>query len=131
MNAVHLSEHEIYQQSRVILSDLSALNPSDALKILNKVQWVLINESLNAEYTSGKQVYPYNPVLKRRGQIMKVDADPEMREFIMNLNTYLSIKDIVALCVEKFGKARAPSRSALHRWLQRLKRPNKQALKEE
>ncbi len=120
-----LTEFEIQNASKEIVYDLVKLTPSDAFKVLHQALGQVIKANLNTDYAKPESLmYPYNPVLKRRKQQMKVDADPELKAFIHSLKTYHSTNEIVALCVKKFGKKRAPSKSSLGRYFQRLKNPN-------
>jgi hypothetical protein len=46
-----------------------------------------------------------------------IGRDPELAEYILNCRETLILSDIRKACVEKFGSERAPSRSAINRFL--------------
>lgn len=54
--------------------------------------------------------------LHRPGNPPKILCDQELREFLDDALTRLTFKEAAAACVERFGKARAPSLSAVHRY---------------
>ena len=47
----------------------------------------------------------------------RIARDPELAAFIVALAGSKLLKEITAECVAKFGRDRAPSRSAIHRFL--------------
>ena len=47
----------------------------------------------------------------------RIARDPELAAFIVALAGSKLLKEITAECVVKFGRDRAPSRSAIHRFL--------------
>lgn len=63
----------------------------------------------------------------RHGRIPKIWQDRHLREFIDERLTRMPFYALAALCIEAFGKERAPGRSTLHRYY-RMKwqmRPNR------
>jgi hypothetical protein len=63
----------------------------------------------------------------RNGRSPKIWRDRHLKEFIDERLTRLPFHALAALCVEVFGKERAPGRSTLHRYY-RMKwhmRPNR------
>lgn len=52
--------------------------------------------------------------LKSRSKIVR---DPEVASFIIECAATMLIREIEAACLSKFGRSRAPSRSAIHRFL--------------
>jgi hypothetical protein len=49
----------------------------------------------------------------------RIDLDPELRAFIHELLPHCTFAEIAAECAKRFGKPRAPSKSAVHRYWQR------------
>lgn len=59
----------------------------------------------------------------------KVLCDWAVRAFVdARITTPRTFKQLAAECVERFGKERAPSKSALHRYFEAYYRPNAPAL---
>lgn len=58
----------------------------------------------------------------RKGTFSAFDRDPEVREFVNDRLFRVSLDELRALCLATFGAERAPSRSALHRHSQRIRR---------
>ncbi|WP_029132704.1 hypothetical protein [Sedimenticola selenatireducens] len=124
MNNLHrvqrLSEIEIRRKARDIVAALIDVAGMDAMMIVNQALSIILRESLTVSPPPGSQVYPFNPNLIRRGRVSKIDADPAVKAFIHSLPVYHGVARISALCVERFGKARAPSKNTVHRYLQKL-----------
>jgi hypothetical protein len=51
----------------------------------------------------------------------KVELDPELEAFILSQSVCRSIEQIRRECIKKFGAERAPSRSGLNRYINKLK----------
>jgi|GEM_PF-6397834 len=47
----------------------------------------------------------------------KIARDPEVAQFVVQCAETMILREIVAECIEKFGPKRAPSRSAIHRFI--------------
>jgi hypothetical protein len=106
-----------------IFAELSDLRVSEALEIIHIVLGRLL--TARAPEIAGApqgRVVPLNPDLLRRprGCQSKITKDPEIRGFIHGLSGYHTIDQITCLCARKFGRKRAPSRTAVGRYLQRL-----------
>ncbi|MFV8387575.1 primosomal protein [Vibrio parahaemolyticus] len=57
----------------------------------------------------------------RTRHLSRIESDRELYEFIMSLDLeFMTQKDVLAICVDKFGKERAPSRSGLNRVFNKL-----------
>jgi hypothetical protein len=62
------------------------------------------------------------PVLRdRSSRPCKVELDPELEAFILSQSVCLSIEHIRRECIKQFGAERAPSRSGLNRYINKLK----------
>lgn len=56
----------------------------------------------------------------------RLDNDPELAAHLIHLAAArtMILSDIRDACIEKFGRSRVPSRSAIHRYLQKAARPS-------
>lgn len=63
-----------------------------------------------------------NPFLIRRsaGTLSRLETDPELAEFLNRVDRYYTIKELRELLVARFGSERVPSKSAIHRYLQKI-----------
>jgi hypothetical protein len=55
------------------------------------------------------------------GRLSNIEQDPELEAFILRQSACLSIEHIRRECIKKFGAERAPSRSGLNRYINKLK----------
>jgi len=53
---------------------------------------------------------------------MKVELDPDLQEFIHSIKEPMTIEGQRDLCIEEFGTERVSSKSALGRYLQKVRR---------
>lgn len=60
-------------------------------------------------------------VMQSRIRRSNIESDPEVEAFLLSLKGYMSLADMRQACIEKFGAKRAPSRSALQRYISKLK----------
>jgi hypothetical protein len=64
-----------------------------------------------------------NPFLARRsGTLSRFNTDPELVEFLNNVDRYYTVKELIAQLVARFGSERTPSKSAIYRYLQKITR---------
>ncbi|CAM4040195.1 MULTISPECIES: hypothetical protein [Vibrio] len=90
-----------------IMEILLQLNVIEATKVLSAICRSLGQEGLNFQ--------------KRNSRKTKVELDREVYEFIMSQDLeFITQKDVLVACVEKFGKERAPSRTGLSRALKKI-----------
>ncbi len=63
-----------------------------------------------------------NPFLIRRqpGGCSRFERDSELADFLNNVDRYYTIKELRALLIARFGSERTPSKSSLHRYLQKI-----------
>ena len=57
------------------------------------------------------------------GAPSRIMSDPELRAYVDELMPKTSFKRIAEACREKFGRKRAPGKSAVHRYWQSIVRP--------
>lgn len=122
-----MNTSEIDHHTQQVIKALESMTVNDALTVLHSAFGIVINENINVSHPDLSQpIYPYNPNLTRRprGGISKVERDPEIKAFIHSLPKYLSVIQIAEQCRVRFGKERAPGKSAVHRYLQGLPKPN-------
>ncbi|MGY8872759.1 MAG: hypothetical protein ACKVJE_20195 [Pseudomonadales bacterium] len=98
------------QSIQGILDDLTKL---EALQVIQKI---LI------EYFGQVDTGSTLPKLKKtvritRGRLSKIQMDEELEAFILSNMNNASQKSLLTMCIDQFGKGRAPSRSALQRYL--------------
>lgn len=69
-----------------------------------------------------------NPFLIRKpaGIKSRITTDSELVDFLNSIDRYYTIMQLRALLVERFGSKRAPSKSAIHRYLQKITMEAKQ-----
>lgn len=108
---------------RDVLLALDGLTPEHALQVLHQAEGRLLERLKPGTRPPLKVVSVINPDLKRRvraGRPPRIEQDPEIRDFLLNLRGHHTIVAIQALVAARFGNARAPSKSAIHRWLHGL-----------
>lgn len=59
--------------------------------------------------------------LHSREQFSVVKHDPDVKCFVLQCLKTMTFKEAAAACLEKFGKERAPSKSAIHRYWKKNK----------
>jgi len=106
----------IEQFTEDIVGLLSGLPPNDALKVLHAAQGKILSSAASRNV-------PETPVLRRmiqpRGGISRIDRDQEIKDFLLSQDGPTTLEALLEKISDKFGPARTPSKSALHRWLQR------------
>lgn len=86
-----------------ILNTLSNLNVFEAVSVLDFVY--LAVKSRKADLAP-------SPMLSKS----KIELDRELFEFILGMDLeFMTQKDVLTACIDKFGKERAPSRTGLNR----------------
>ncbi|MGO2147357.1 hypothetical protein [Halomonas sp.] len=116
-----MSATELKQRRDAVLVAIEQLSTGDALAVMGAT----LRELANREYY-GQSVAANDPGLSSIELLMggdsrlKVERDPEVQAFIHGLSGSLSYQQIEDACRRQFG-ARAPGRSSIHRYIQRLK----------
>jgi len=114
-------------KAKAVLQLLSGLSLSDVLKLLRRV----INQLLKKVESGDAYQNPVfqmnkNLLPRHRGQKSTVESDPELQAFIDGITEYKTYDEIRALCVEKFGEERVPSRSAIGRYMLKVRKIKEQ-----
>lgn len=60
----------------------------------------------------------------------RLDYDTELREFVDDAIMHFTFAELAEECAKRFGKERAPSKSALHRYWHRKRKQQVNALAE-
>ena len=106
-----LSEIELQRRARKLVSQLKQVNPYEAAQILNKALTVVLQENNRVFKSLQKQpVMPINPdffMNDRHPSI--IDSDPEIKAFLLSLDTKSTIDQRTQACIDKFGKKRHPA----------------------
>jgi hypothetical protein len=105
-----------------IAAQLAALSTQQALQVLTEVQQRILKASVTRDDEGLSRPWAPCPVAIRSpvGGVSKIESDPEILAFITGLTEYQSLKKIVDLCIRKFGLERSPSKSSVHRYLQKI-----------
>ncbi|MBQ0796245.1 hypothetical protein [Zhongshania sp.] len=116
------SANENASETAMLINVLSGMPIVEAIKTLNQATLFLIENAHGVDAVG--RVYPLEtPLLRSRRRLSKIDADEEVRAFLHSLPCAYTIDELEAACRSKFGYERAPSSSAIHRYIQRLKAP--------
>lgn len=119
-----LSAVELTQRRDQVLGVIGTLPVADALIVMSAVMGELAQEERpitgDGSEAANDCETPSLELVTRWRRLSKVEADPEVRNFIHGLRGRRSIEQIAEDCRERFGK-RAPSRSAIQRYCLRLK----------
>jgi hypothetical protein len=99
-----------FQSIQEILDDLTK---TDSLQIIQQ----LLNEYFGEVDTGSTLPKPKKAVRVTRGRLSKIEMDEELEAFILANVSNASQKSLLVMCIDQFGAERAPSRSALGRYL--------------
>ena len=108
-----------------ILADMSAVEALQALNQANADVLQRIERARTTTFHNPVVPVPTHLIERHRGRQPMIENDPELRDFIHGLATLerkLTFKEIADECAIKFGPDRAPTKSAIHRYSQRLKK---------
>lgn len=120
-----LNLDEARHRARFLLASLGPLPAVEALQVLNAAVAHVLNlaQAEDRERLSAPVGVPVFRSARRRGRVSTVESDSEVLAFVHALPAHYTYQQIADACRERFGD-RAPSRSALHRYGQKLKYPN-------
>lgn len=101
------------------------LDPEPVRRAIEGVELVTIPLDHYAELLSCRRLVAENNLRLRAppGAPGRVDRDPEVATFLIENFAGRSLRDVYSLCVEQFGPERAPSRSSIQRFRDRVARP--------
>ncbi|MEW8050756.1 MAG: hypothetical protein AB2809_10295 [Candidatus Thiodiazotropha sp.] len=115
-----MTQKKIRYFAEVLVQTLPKISLKDALRVFNEAIFQVIRNSTTKHCDKPVKLPIAN--LKRRaraGRVAKIEADPEIKAFIHQCG-YLSYPEIARRCAHKFGKRRAPSKSAVGRYIKKI-----------
>lgn len=115
---------KIKKMAEEIVSSLVESNKDEAIAVLSASMYIVAVGGQSPKdifENSGRRVNPHL-VRRRRGGVGPFETDPELKAYVLGVDRYLSITKMHDALVKKFGKQRTPSRSSIHRFLQRVTR---------
>lgn len=115
MNAEQIEKH-----AKAILLGLRGYSQRDAIAVLSAAISLTVTEFDQGALDEQTAMPGCSLLVRRKGQLCKIDQDTELRNFIHGLDHYVSLHGLRRLLTERFGKERTPSKSSLHRYLQNL-----------
>jgi hypothetical protein len=98
---------------------LAPLPPRAALAVLIDVSGRVLASMQEIDGTAVPSP-PRRRYLLGRAHPFRIDQDPEMKAFILGLSKPITIAALRSELITRFGAQRTPSKSAMHRYLQRL-----------
>lgn len=119
-----LKPDKVMEQAQEIVARLAGMKRNEALAALSASMYIVASgKPLPKDILDNSNRLKMNPYLIRgpRGGFSTIDMDQQVKEYILGIDRYLSLSAMHEELVKKFGKDRAPSRSAIGRFLQRLK----------
>lgn len=118
-----LSNSEVKEKAGVIVLQMNGLAVSDALRVLSTVMSQILNKPLkpsdplmNKPFVSAIA----NFLPRHIGGRSRIESDSELKAYIHSIQERRTIKQITKMCRVKFGKKRAPSNSAVHRYIKKV-----------
>jgi len=124
-----LSTNELKEKAGVISQQMNGLPVSDALRILNAAMAQVLNESIAPNDQSMTKPFISslaNFLPRHRGRPRGIESDAEVQRYIHTIHERRTFQQISEMCLVKFGKKRAPSKSAIQRYIQDLTEKFKQ-----
>ncbi len=116
-----LPQEQIEAFAQSLLTNLRGLSIKDSLLVLSAA----IRRVVRSDHgTLGKHSRSL-PIanLKRRsssGRVSKIESDPEVQRFIHELKRYHTYSEIEQFCITAFGVKRAPRKSSIGRYIQKI-----------
>lgn len=110
-------EAEKLRAFRAVQAAVQGLPATDVVEVLT--------EQLREITAAMQEGFPdlASTVLRDRtpGRLSSIEKDPEIETFILKQSPLLGYEGLREACIKEFGKARAPSRGSIHRYIQKLK----------
>ena len=113
-----LNHDQIVQQAESMVIGFAGLDQNDAIAILAAGIHIITTGETPSKDIHGNVLPQLNENLRRRdtkGSV--IENDPDMRTFIHSIDRYLTIEEMHALLVEKFGTKRGLTKSCISRYL--------------
>jgi len=118
-----LAIKEIEEKARLITLNVSGLSITDALQVLNTATALILNKSEQPVEQNLKKPFISslaNFLPRHAGRLCSVESDPELQRYIHSIHEMRAIKQITEMCRVKFGAKRTPSKSSIHRYIQKM-----------
>lgn len=120
-----MNAEQIEQQAKAILLGLRGYSQRNAVAILSTAICLTVTEFDQGQLDEQTAMSSCSLLIRRRGKLSRIDQDVELKNFIHGLDRYASLFELHSLLTERFGKKRTPSKSSLHRYLQKISKTNK------
>lgn len=117
-----LNAAELTRRRNRVLVAIDELPVVDSLAVLSAAMRELAEQAATDRPEAANDGGPssLDLLLEGDGSRLKVERDPEIRDFIHALRGPMTIRQITEACHQRFGE-RAPGRSSIHRYIQTLK----------
>ena len=118
-----LNPDQIVQQAEAIVHGLMEFRKDEVVAILSAGIYIIASGENPPREILDHSCFELNPNLIRRprGGSSIMGSDQEIRAYILGLDRYLTLDELRSELVAKFGKKRAPGRSTIGRFLQKIK----------
>ena len=117
-----MNQRQIKERAGHVVDLVADLSVQEALKVLHEASGRILRQAGAEPPLAAPAVpIPYQLLERRRGGRSKITGNPEVRDFIHGLPKGLSFTAMARRCREEFGPDLAPSKSAIHRYIQRLR----------
>ncbi|MDD2468853.1 MAG: hypothetical protein PHI97_33195 [Desulfobulbus sp.] len=119
---MNLNPEQIEKQVQDIVLRLTGMGKKDVMQILSASMYIIAAGEPPPKNILDMKGLRSNPNLirKSRGGVSPIDADQEVKAYILGIDSYMTISQIHEALVKKFGKKRGFSESSIHRFLQRV-----------
>lgn len=119
-----MNNDKIITHARGTVLALSGYTQRDAVSILAAAISIITLQPGQAvgRFDEACKAFNSNLLRKRPGNISRIEKDPEVKEFIHNLDRYYTGPELLTMIEDRFGKMRTPSKSSLGRYLQKISR---------
>lgn len=115
MNAV-----QIEKQANALLLSLRGYTQRDAVIVLSTAISLAVTEFDQGQLDKQAAVPNCSLLFRRNAKLNRIEQDTELQGFIHGLDRYVSLLELRNLLTQRFGKERTPSKSSLHRYLQKI-----------
>lgn len=87
-----------------------------------ELYWHIQTNTVGTENRLQSPIFLFNNryLIRRRGHLSRLENDPELLEFLSNLDRYYTGPELMVMIEKRFGKGRTPSKSALNRYLHKV-----------
>lgn len=116
---------QIEKRAMAILVGLRGYSQRNAVAVLSAAISLAVTE-FDAGQLDKQLPVPSSALLcRRQRKLSRIEQDTELQGFIHGLDRYIGLWELHRLLTQRFGKERTPSKSSLHRYLQKLQQTNR------